>query len=163
MKPHAIYPGTFDPPTNGHLNLVERSLEIFETVTVAIAQNSSKPTIFEMQERVDMLRELFKDNQRVVVESFSGLLVDYVERKEGHTVIRGIRSNVDFEYELAMAQANKHLNSHVETIFMVTDPKWSYLSSSMIRQIVGLGGNTKGLLPAFVEDKLAERLKGKHL
>lgn len=159
MKQHAIYPGSFDPLTNGHINIVERALEIFETITVAIAQNSSKPKLFSIEERKSMIERVFESKPRVIVESFTGLLVDYVDRKDGHTVIRGIRTNVDFEYELSLAQANKHLSPNVETIFMVTAPAYSFLSSSMIREIVTLGGSTKGMLPDFIEDRLREVLQ----
>ena len=161
MKQHAIVPGSFDPLTNGHINMVERALNIFDSVTLAIAQNSSKDSVFSIAERLEMVQEVFKGNASVSVESFEGLLVDYVSRKSGHTVIRGIRTNADFEYELALAQANKHLNQDVETIFMTTDPRFSYLSSSMIREIVSLGGSPKGMLPDFIEKRLAEVLKRK--
>jgi len=158
MKQHAIYPGSFDPLTNGHINLIERALSIFETVIVAVSQNTSKPKVFGLDERIEMLKKVFEKNERVFVESFDGLLVDYVAKKEGHIVMRGIRTNQDFEYELSLAQANKHLSPEVETIFMMTDPQYSYLSSSMIREIVSLGGSTRGMLPDFIERKLFERL-----
>ncbi len=158
MKHHAIYPGSFDPLTFGHVNLVERALKIFETVTIAIASDSSKKTVFDLDERLEMIQKVFKDQKRVRVESFSGLLVDYVAKRSDAVVIRGIRSNVDFEYELALAQANKHLSSKMETIFMLTDTQFSFLSSSMIREIVALGGSTKGLLPDFIEKALAKKL-----
>jgi pantetheine-phosphate adenylyltransferase len=158
MKQHAIYPGSFDPLTFGHVNLVQRALGIFSTVTVAIASDSSKKTVFSLVERVEMIQKAFEGQSRVKVESFSGLLVDYVSKISDSVVIRGIRSNVDFEYELALAQANKHLNSKMETIFMLTDTEFSFLSSSMIREIVALGGSTKGLLPDFIEKALAEKL-----
>lgn len=158
MKTHAVYPGSFDPLTCGHINLVNRALKIFESVTVAIAQNTSKKQFFSITERVEMIQQAFADNNRVRVESFEGLLVDYVRKKEDHTVLRGIRTNLDFEYELSLAQANKHLNPEFETIFMPTDHEFSFLSSSMIREIVGLGGSTKGLVPEFVEKRLFEVL-----
>lgn len=158
MKHHAIYPGSFDPLTNGHINMVERATKIFASVTVAVAQNSSKPKIFSLEERLEMLKVAFKDFKEVKVESFEGLLVNYVKEKEGHTVIRGIRSNADFEYELALAHANKHLDSTMETVFMMTDPQYAYLSSSMIREIIHLGGTTKGMLPDFIEKRLQEKL-----
>jgi len=158
MKPNAIYPGSFDPLTNGHINLVERALNIFESITIAIAQNSRKPKVFSMEERLQMIRKVFADSPRIKVESFEGLLVDYVANKDGYTVMRGIRTTEDFEYELSLAQANRHLRPEVETIFMMTDPQFSYLSSSMIREIVSLGGSTKGMLPDFIEDLLKKRL-----
>lgn len=159
MKKHAIYPGSFDPLTNGHINLVERALQIFETVTVAVAINTRKPGIFPLKERVAMIERVFKSNDRVRVESFEGLLVDFVARKKNSTVMRGIRSNQDFEYELAVAQANRHLSPQFETVFMMTDPQYSFLSSSMIKEIVSLGGSTKGMLPEFIEEALRKRLE----
>lgn len=159
MKRYAVYPGSFDPLTNGHINLVQRALKIFEQVTVAIAHSTSKRRVFSVEERLEMTRYAFRNVEQVSVESFEGLLVDYVASKSEHTVIRGIRTNVDFEYELSLAQANKHLNPDFETIFMTTDHEFSFLSSSMIREIVGLGGSTKGLVPDFVEKKLFEKLQ----
>lgn len=159
MKHHAIYPGSFDPLTNGHINIVERALGIFDSVTLAIAQNTTKLKVFSLEERMTQIRRVFNGKDRVFVESFEGLLVDYVRRKQSTIVIRGIRTNLDYEYELALAQANKHLDSDVETIFMVTDPQFSYLSSSMIREIVSLGGSTRGMLPDFIEKELADRLR----
>jgi pantetheine-phosphate adenylyltransferase len=159
MKKHAIYPGSFDPLTNGHINLVERALSIFETVTIAVAINTRKPSVFSLEERVAMIEEVFEKNERVRVESFEGLLVNYAQKKKNVIVIRGIRTNSDFEYELAIAQANRHLSSVFETVFMMTDPQYAFLSSSMIREIVGLGGSTNGMLPAFIEKALKERLQ----
>ncbi|MBN8555505.1 MAG: pantetheine-phosphate adenylyltransferase [Deltaproteobacteria bacterium] len=159
MKKHAIYPGSFDPLSNGHINLVERALQIFESVTISVAINTKKPSVFGLEERVSMIEKVFEKNDRVRVESFEGLLVEYVQRKKNVIVIRGIRTNYDFEYELALAQANRHLSSTFETIFMMTDPQYSFLSSSMIREIIGLGGSTNGMLPAFIEKALKERLK----
>jgi len=163
MKKHAIYPGSFDPLSNGHINLIERALPIFETVTVAIAVNARKKTVFSLEEREEMIKEVFKKNDRVIVESFEGLLVDYVTKKKTSIVIRGIRTNSDFEYELSFAQANRHLTPNFESVFMMTDPQYSYLSSSMIREIVGLGGSTRGMLPDFIEEALRKRLKSQKL
>ncbi len=159
MKKHAIYPGSFDPLTNGHINIVNRALHLFETVTVAVAINTKKPSVFSIPERVSMLARVFEGRSDIHVEFFEGLLVDYVSKKENAVVIRGIRTNSDFEYELSIAQANRHLNPEFETIFMMTDPQYSFLSSSMIREIVGLGGSTNGMLPEFIEDALRKRLQ----
>lgn len=163
MKHHAIYPGSFDPLTNGHIHLVQRALQLFDRVTVAIAQNSSKPKVFDLQERISMLKKVFEKEARVQVESFEGLLVDFVSRFPDSVVIRGIRTNQDFEYELSLAQANKHLNPDFETIFMMTDPQFSFLSSSMIREIVSLGGSTRGMLPDFIEKRLLEVFRERRL
>lgn len=159
MKKHAVYPGSFDPLTQGHINVVERALSIFETVTIAVAINSSKPMVFNLEERVAMIERVFKTKDGIRVESFEGLLVDYVSKKKNCVVLRGIRTNIDFEYELAIAQANRHLSENFETVFMMTDPHFSFLSSSMIKEIVSLGGSTKGMLPQFIEDALKKRLK----
>jgi len=158
MKQHAIYAGSFDPLTNGHINLVERALKIFTKVTIAIAADSSKKMVFNLDERLQMIKKVFEKQPAVQVESFSGLLVKYMDTKSDAVIIRGIRSNLDFEYELALAQANKHLNSKLETIFMLTDTQFSFLSSSMIREIVSLGGDTKGLLPPEIEQALRKKL-----
>lgn len=161
MKQNAIYPGSFDPLTYGHINLVERALKIFSQVTIAIAEDSSKKTVFNLQERLLMIKKVFEGQNRVQVESFSGLLVDYVGRFPESVVIRGIRSNQDFEYELALAQANRHLSDKMETVFMLTDTQFSFLSSSMIREIVSLGGSTRGMLPDFIEEALAGKLRAR--
>lgn len=161
MKKHAIYPGSFDPLSNGHINLVERALSIFESVTIAVAVNARKGAVFSLSERVSMIEKVFQKNSHVKVESFEGLLVDYVAKKKNTIVIRGIRTNSDFEYELGIAQANRHLSSEFESIFMMTDPQYSFLSSSMVREIVGLGGSTNGMLPAFIETALKKKLSGK--
>jgi len=161
MKKHAIYPGSFDPLSNGHINLVERALLIFETVTVAVAVNARKGAVFSLNERVTMIEKVFEKNPQVKVESFEGLLVDYVAKKKNVIVIRGIRTNSDFEYELSIAQANRHLNPQFESIFMMTDPQYSFLSSSMVREIVGLGGSTNGMLPSFIETALKKKLSVK--
>ena len=159
VKKHGIYPGSFDPLTNGHINLVDRALSIFETVTISVFINTRKSSVFSLDERKSMIERVFKKEKRVRVEAFSGLLVDYVARKRNAIVLRGIRTNSDFEYELSIAQANRHLKPAFETIFMMTDPQFSFLSSSMIREIVSLGGSTNGMLPSFIERALAERLQ----
>src|SRR5690606_30753585 len=140
MKKQAIYPGSFDPLTNGHINVIRRALLIFDSVIVGVAVNTSKRKVFSLEERKQMIERVFEDEPRVIVDPFAGLLVDYVAQKKNAIVIRGIRTNTDFEYELGMAQANRHLRKDFETIFMVTDPEYSFLSSSMIREIIALGG-----------------------
>lgn len=163
MKKHAIYPGSFDPLTHGHINLVERALTIFDTVTISVAINTRKPSIFSLAERVAMIERVFKSKDSVKVESFEGLLVNHVAKRTNAVVIRGIRTNGDFEYELGVAQANRHLNPRFETIFMMTDPQYAFLSSSMIREIVGLGGSTNGMLPAFIEEILKKKIRKRNL
>lgn len=163
MKKNAIYPGSFDPLTLGHINLVERALNIFDTITISVAINTKKPNLFSLEERVSMIDRVFKENDRVNVDSFEGLLVDYVANRKNAIVMRGIRTNTDFEYELGIAQANRHLSPSFETVFMMTDPQYAFLSSSMIKEIVSLGGSTNGMLPAFIELALKQRLKEKTL
>lgn len=161
MKKHAIYPGSFDPLTHGHINVVERALSIFETVTIAVAVNTGKSTVFSLAEREAMIQKVFESNDRVSVEAFEGLLVDYIATKKNSIVIRGIRTASDFEYELGIAQANRHLSKNFESIFMMTDPQYSFLTSTMIREIVSLGGSTKGMLPDFIEEALRQKLKSR--
>ena len=161
MKRTAIYPGSFDPLTLGHLNIIERGAQVFDEITVAVARKVSKSAIFPPGERVKMVTRAVKGIKNVKVESFEGLLMDYASKKKVKTVLRGMRSVSDFEYELQMATANKTLNPGIETVFMVTDAKYSHISSSLIKEIVTLGGETGGLIPPFVEKKLREKLLGK--
>ncbi len=158
MKKAAIYPGSFDPLTLGHINIIERGARVFDEITVAVARKISKDAAFSPEERVDMVKVAVADKSNIKVESFDGLLMDYVSRKGISTVIRGMRSVSDFEYELQMATANKSLNPDVETVFMVTDARNSHISSSLIKEIVTLGGSAEGLIPKFVEDLLRNKL-----
>lgn len=161
MKRAAIYPGSFDPLTLGHINIIERGAEVFDEVTVAVAATISKNAVFSTRERVEMVTKAVKGKKNVKVESFDGLLMDYAAQKGVKTILRGMRSVSDFEYELRMATANKALNPEVETVFMVTDAKHSHISSSLIKEIVSLGGSAAGLVPDFVEKRLREKLLGK--
>jgi len=161
MKTAAIYPGSFDPLTLGHLNIIERGAQVFDEITVAVARKSSKKAAFSSEERVEMVRRAVEDKDNVRVESFEGLLMNYASGKGIKIIIRGMRNVSDFEYELQMATANKSLNPGAETVFMVTDSKYSYISSSLIKEIVTLGGSAAGLIPDFVEKNLREKLHGK--
>ena len=157
----AVYPGSFDPPTMGHLNIIDRAAEVFDRVIVAVAINVSKRGLFSREERVGLLEGLVADRPNVSVDSFQGLLVDYMDKNGYTTVLRGIRTVSDFESELQMAQANRLLKENVDTVFMMTDAHYSHLSSSIIREIITLGGDTKGMVSPQVEAALKEKLAPK--
>ena len=154
----AIYPGSFDPFTNGHQNVIERGIKVFGKVIVAVAHNTSKKTIFTLEERVEILNEIFKDRDDVEVDYFEGLLVAYAKKKGTNIVLRGMRTVSDFEYELQMALANKTLSDELETVFMVTDSEFAHISSSVIKEVVSLGGPATHMVPEAVEVKLREKL-----
>jgi pantetheine-phosphate adenylyltransferase len=156
----AIYPGSFDPITFGHVNIVKRALKIFDQIIVAVAINTTKRGTFTVEERVDLMQEVFKDEPNVEVTSFSGLLVDYVRTRNAQAILRGIRTVTDFDYEFQMALANKSLDPDVEQIFMMTEGKYLYHSSSIIKEIVSLGGGVQEMLPPVVEKRLREKLRG---
>lgn len=154
----AIYPGTFDPPTNGHLDLIHRGAKIFDELIVAILHNPEKTPLFSLDERLEMLRECIKGESNVKVDTFSGLLVDYAARKKAKAVLRGIRAVSDYEYELQMALMNRKLDPRLETIFMMPAEAYSYLSSRLVREIGMLGGSVSCLVPAVVDRRLREKL-----
>jgi pantetheine-phosphate adenylyltransferase len=156
-KKLAIYPGTFDPLTNGHISIVRRALDIFDTVILAIAKDTPKIPLFSLEERVEMAKKVFLNKPRVIVEAFSGLLVDYVKRKGAKVILRGLRAISDFEYEFQMALMNRRLNRDVHTLFMMTDYKWLFTSSSIIKETVSAGGDVQGLVPEPVWLKLKEK------
>lgn len=153
----AVYPGTFDPITNGHLSIVNRALKIFDKLVIAILNNPFKAPLFSLQERIDMIQRALKERTNVEVDSFDGLLVDYVVKKNSNVILRGLRALSDFEYEFQMALMNRKLNREVQSIFLMTDYKWFYTSSTIIKEAAGLGGDISGLVPAFVNDKLKEK------
>lgn len=157
----AIYPGSFDPITNGHVDLVQRTLRVFDRVVVAIATNPDKDrSLFSLQERIAMVQEVFAGlGERVVADSFQGLLVDYAERKNATVVIRGLRAISDFEYEFQMAMMNHRLKPKLETFFMMTGESEFYTSSRLVKEVVSLGGDVSGLVPDNVLAKLKEKFK----
>ena len=157
----AIYPGSFDPITNGHVDLVERALRVFERVVVAIATNPGKDSsLFSLTERLEMVREVFKSyNDRVQVDSFEGLLVNYAESKQATVIIRGLRAVSDFEYEFQMAMMNHRLKPKLETFFMMTGESEFYTSSRLVKEVVSLGGDVSGLVPENVLKKLEQKFK----
>ena len=158
MSKLAIYPGSFDPFTRGHLNIIERGVKVFDKVIVAVAHNTSKKTVFTLKERLEILNDIFKGRDDVVVDYFEGLLVEYIKKIGTNVVLRGMRTVSDFEYELQMALANKTLDPDIETVFMVTDSEFSHISSSVIKEIVSLDGSAGHMVPPNVEEKLRKKL-----
>lgn len=162
FKRKAIYPGTFDPVTNGHLDIISRAADIFDEVVVAVSQNSNKTTLFSFSERLEMLKKSIEGKKfscPVRVESFSGLLVRFARKKKIKTLVRGLRAISDFEYEFQMALMNRHQASDIETVFLMPDEKYVYLSSSMIKEIARLKGNLKAFLPTFVISKVHKKFR----
>ncbi|MEK6566495.1 MAG: pantetheine-phosphate adenylyltransferase [Bacteroidota bacterium] len=155
----AIYPGTFDPITNGHLDIVQRAARLFDKVIVTIARNSSKNPMFTEQERLALIKAAVKGNKRVEVDVFDGLLVDYARKKKATAIVRGLRAISDFEYEFQMALMNRKLNDQVETVFMMPNAKYTFLNSSIVREIARLGGDVKDFVPPVVQKALAARIK----
>jgi pantetheine-phosphate adenylyltransferase len=154
----AVFPGSFDPVTNGHLDIVDRGLAVFDRVRMAILLNPEKQPLFSVEERVAIIREAYRGNPRVEVDTFSGLLVDYAQAAGASVIIRGIRAISDFEYEFQMALMNRRLNPRIETVFMMPAESYSYLSSRLVKEVFQLGGQVTGLVPPVVE----RRLSGKY-
>jgi pantetheine-phosphate adenylyltransferase len=154
----AVYPGSFDPMHNGHLDIIERCRPLFDEVVIAVLANEEKRALFSVAERVEIIREILAGKAAIRVESFSGLLVDFMERVGARVVVRGLRAVSDFEYEMQMALMNRHLNSRVETVFMMPKEVYSYLSSRLVKEVFGLGGELSGLVPATVLLHLRRRL-----
>ncbi len=155
----AIYPGSFDPITYGHLDIIQRGLGVFDHVVVAVAHNIDKQGLFTLEERKALIREATKDLEGVTVDSFEGLLVDYVERVGGSVIIRGLRATSDFEYEFHMASINRHLNENFDTFFMMTAKDYFFVSSRTIKEVAMLGGSVKGLVPGNVEKALKAKFE----
>ena len=153
----AIYPGFFDPITNGHLSIVTRALKIFDKLIIAILRNPQKKSLFSTEERIYMIRQSLKGQKNVEVDSFDGLLVDYAVKKNSNVVIRGLRALSDFEYEFQLALMNRKLNRDVQSIFLMTDYKWFYTSSTIIKEAASFGGDIAGLVPKIVNEKLKEK------
>lgn len=154
--PVAIYPGSFDPLTNGHLSLIQRGLKMFDRLIVAIAVNPKKTPLFSLEERKVLIREACRDD-RVEVDSFQGLLVEYAKQRQVHVLIRGLRAVSDFEYEFQLANMNRKLAPGIETVFMMTGEDYFYISSQLVREVASLGGDVSGLVPANVNAKLLEK------
>jgi pantetheine-phosphate adenylyltransferase len=159
MKNIAIYPGSFDPITYGHLDIIKRAVKIFDKVIVAVAHNSEKDPLFDISERVEFLKKATKDIKGVEIDDFHGLVVDYVKSKKARIIIRGLRMISDFEYEFQMALTNRKLSEDFETIFLMPSEAYSYLSSKLIKEVAGLGANLKGFVPGFVEKAIKAKLR----
>ena len=154
MKKLAVYPGSFDPVTNGHVDLINRALNVFDGLTVTVAINPLKTQLFTIEERLDILSEVFKDEPRVSIDSFDCLLVEYLDRTNVHTVVRGLRAVLDFEYEFQMALMNRKLNRNIETVFLMTSYRWFYTSSRIIKEVASMGGSVVDLVPEAVNRNL---------
>jgi pantetheine-phosphate adenylyltransferase len=156
----AIYPGSFDPLTNGHLDLIERGSKIFDELIVAVLRNAEKDPLFTVAERREMLEQMVKPYGNVRVGTFEGLLVDYAMQEKAKAVLRGIRAISDYEYELQMAMMNRKLQPQLETVFMIPAEAYSYLSSRLVKEVFRLGGSVRGLVPAMVEERMREKFYG---
>jgi pantetheine-phosphate adenylyltransferase len=154
----AVYPGSFDPLTNGHVDIISRGARLFDRIIVAILVNAEKSPLFTMAERVDIIRAVFKDRPNVEVDTFDGLLVDYVARRTAQVIVRGLRAVSDFEYEFQMALMNQRLNERIQTIFMTPAEQYTYISSRLIKEVFALGGRVHGLVPDMVEARLREKV-----
>jgi pantetheine-phosphate adenylyltransferase len=153
----AIYPGSFDPLTNGHVDIIRRGARLFDRIVVGILLNIEKSPLFTVPERVELAGEVFRDTPNVEVDTFDGLLVDYARRKRATVIVRGLRAISDFEYEMQMALMNRRLNPEVETVFMMPAEPYTYVSSRLVKEVVALGGSVTGLVPAVIEESLRNK------
>ena len=155
----AVYPGSFDPLTNGHVDIISRGARMFDRIVVAILVNAEKAPMFTMAERVEIARAVFANLPNVEVDTFEGLLVDYVERRNAQVIVRGLRAVSDFEFEFQMALMNRRLNGNIETVFMMPAEQYSYISSRLIKEVFALGGRVHGLVPDMVEERLRAKVR----
>ena len=153
----AVYPGSFDPITYGHIDIINRGLQVFDSIIVAVARNSAKNSLFPIEERVELIRQVLADNGRAKVDTFDGLLVEYVRSQGATVIIRGLRAISDFEYEFQIAQMNRSISQQVETLFMMTSVPYSYLSSSIVKEVSSLHGPVDGLVPPLVKQALINK------
>ncbi|HEY7791268.1 MAG TPA: pantetheine-phosphate adenylyltransferase [Vicinamibacterales bacterium] len=153
----AVYPGSFDPLTNGHVDIITRGARLFDRIIVAILVNAEKAPLFSMAERLEIARDVFRDLPNVEVDTFDGLLVDYVKRRGAHAIVRGLRAVSDFEFEFQMALMNRRLEAAIETVFMMPAEQYSYISSRLIKEVFALGGRVSGLVPEMVEARLRDK------
>jgi pantetheine-phosphate adenylyltransferase len=161
MKKIAVYPGSFDPITNGHVDIIKRGLRMFDELIVLVAYNRNKKALFSVEERREMIQEVIKDCKNVRVDSCDGLLVDFVKDTGANVILRGLRALSDFEHEFQLALINRRLNREIETVFLMTGYKWFYTSSTIINEAASLGGSVKGLVPEIVNLKLTEKFASK--
>jgi len=159
MEKRAVYPGFFDPITNGHVDIILRGLRLFDKIVVAVLKNPKKEALFSTKDRVAMIQEIFTHQPDIEVKAFDGLLVEFVRRHKAKIVIRGLRAVSDFEYELQMALMNRQLDPEIETLYMMPSVNYSFLNSGVVKEVFSLGGSVKGLVPEIVEKKLREKLK----
>ena len=157
MGKSAVYSGSFDPITNGHVDIITRGLGIFDKIIVLVGYNPNKKTLFSVEERTSMIREVVGNNPRVQVDSFSGLLVDYVQKSDASCILRGLRAMSDFEYEFQLALINRRLRRNIETVFLMTGSKWFYCNSSVVKEAASFGGSVRGLVPDVVVGRLKEK------
>src|SRR5579864_8267098 len=158
MSTVAVYPGSFDPLTNGHVDIILRGARLFDRIIVAILVNAEKKPLFSMAERVEIAREVFKAQTNVEIDTFDGLLVDYVARRQAQVIVRGLRAVSDFEYEFQMALMNQRLNGNIQTVFMMPAEQYTYISSRLIKEVFSLGGRVEGLVPTLVETRLRDKV-----
>ena len=158
MSTLAVYPGSFDPLTNGHVDIIARGARLFDRIVVAIAVNAEKAPLFTMDERVEIARAVFQDRPTVEVDTFDGLLVDYVAHRRADVIVRGLRAVSDYEYEFQMALMNRRLNPKVETVFMMPAEQYTYISSRLIKEVFALGGRVHGFVPDVVEARLRDKV-----
>jgi pantetheine-phosphate adenylyltransferase len=158
MPTLAVYPGSFDPLTNGHVDIITRGARLFERIIVAVLVNAEKAPLFTIPERVEIARTVFKHPRNVEVDTFEGLLVDYVEHRGAQVIVRGLRAVSDFEFEFQMALMNQRLNGRIDTVFMMPAEQYTYISSRLIKEVFSLGGRVHGLVPDMVEQRLREKL-----
>ncbi|WP_096154750.1 MULTISPECIES: pantetheine-phosphate adenylyltransferase [Bacillus] len=159
MTSIAVCPGSFDPVTLGHLDIIKRSAKVFDTVYVCVLNNSSKNSLFSTEERVDLLREVTKELPNIKIDSFSGLLIDYARSKKATSIVRGLRAVSDFEYEMQITSVNRVLDDNIETLFMMTNNQYSFLSSSIVKEVAKYNGDVSELVPPFVEQALINKYK----
>jgi pantetheine-phosphate adenylyltransferase len=158
MPTLAVYPGSFDPLTNGHVDIIARGARLFDRIVVAIAVNAEKAPLFTMDERVEIARAVFKDHPTVEVDTFDGLLVDYVAHRRADVIVRGLRAVSDYEFEFQMALMNRRLNASIETVFMMPAEQYTYISSRLIKEVFALGGRVHGFVPDVVEARLRDKV-----